>query len=314
MPLYHLDHIASYHNRDCPLSHLCMESEDELGIGAELMSHVDGRWNEPHAHPRRIRRSHASSSSSYGKSHRRKSDKVLYKRKGTYTEHLLEQLLWWVKFIFAFYTVVLFCILAATIVAAVFLGKPAANMLVGMSKNVDTMTTLGTNTPVQMAEVWRSVDGDGLVNQTRSIVNTTSRILGRIESDPNLNDQLFSVTTGVINKMDHLLQAVSDHDWEQVKQYGITILASASEWAQHVSAQLVQDVLENSRDISQEAKVLFKEAREVHLVDTLNEAGHAASALGLRAAQLDEVTIKLPPVVRRVDQSPRHVIEASSHK
>lgn len=284
-----------------------MESEDELGIGAELMSHVDGRWNEPHAHPRRIRRHQTSSSSSYGKSHRRKSDKVLYKRKGTYTEHLLEQLLWWLKFIFGFYTVVLVCILAATIVAAVFLGKPAANMLVGMSKNVDTMTSLGTGAPVQMAEVWRNVDGDGLVNQTRTIVNTTSRILGRIEADPNLNDQIFNVATGLMNKTDHLLQAVSEGDWVAIKTYGIAILASVSEWVQRISPQLVQDVLENSRDVSQEAKVLFKEAHDVHLVNTLNEAGHAASALGLRAAQLDEVTIKLPPVTRRIEQSPRLV-------
>lgn len=233
------------------------------------------------------------------------------KREGTHSEWLLQQQRWYLRAIF--WTIVAtvitigVAITVATILTAVWVRPQVMDVLArvkGMSDNVDTMTALGTDAPTQMSKAWQTANGDELLARGQRISQRIDRILARIEADPNLNDELYTTFNRIINKADHLMSKVTDEEWSRAKGYGLTVLQQGAAWSSNVSPELVRDTLQEGRDLSHEARTLLAEARQRNVLKTLNEAGHAASELGLRAARLDEVTIKLPPA---------HPMVASGH-
>lgn len=287
------------------------ENDIEFNAATKLLSHVDGHFPTSRRDYDEDRR---GSSSHRGRPRRRHSTKgqknkyANYARDGSYSEHALETLVWYARGQFVIMVILLVLVagaLAAAIIVAVRVGPAAATMVSGMSKNVDTMTILGTGAPEKMATAWQQAKGDDLVSKGHSIMNRVDHMLERIEADPNLNDQFVNVAARITGKIDHLLSLITDSEWTQAKAHGLSILGSASEWSEQVPSTLVRETLEKGRDFSAEAHSLLEEARQQHLIKTLNDAGHAATELGHRAAQLDEITIKLPPVERGIVSVPR---------
>ena len=267
------------------------DSDAEAGPETRLLSDQDiarrygGSTSAPRGGRRRSSRKN-SDMSGYGR-----KPKNLGRKEGTYSETMLGDIRWYLKGLFwtVLVTVITMgvAITVAAILSAIWVRPQVMDVMAkveGMSRNVDTMTELGTGAPVQMQQVWQQVKGEEMVQHGTSILQRMDSILSRVEADPNLNDELFTTFTSIATKTNHLMSQVSDAEWAQARAYGMTLLENGAAWSSNVTPALVRDALEKGRDLSNEATSLLQEARQQHLMDTLQDAGRAATQLGLRAA------------------------------
>lgn len=275
-----------------------LDVDPEFDDNALLLRHTDGQRHHHH------QQQHSDRHRKPRRRHVKK--KKLVKKEGTLTESLLYDIKWYLRALFWCFIVALVIgagVLAATIYYAVVYAPPAAEMVMGMSKNVDTMTVLGTGAPIKMQEAWVASKGDEVISHARSIAQRVDRILKRVEADPNLNDELFTTFGSVATKTNHMLDQVTDAEWASARASGLVILRNAAEWTSNVTAGLVRDTLVEGRAVGREVRSLIREARDKHMVDIIHDAGQAATAVGRRVATLDQVTIKLPRIDVPVESS-----------
>lgn len=278
---------------------VALELDDSLDMEESLLNYIDGH-TQTHASRRPGKRIGGKKKRGGNGSNNTGTpkDTRLITKENTHSEVVLESLLWYVKALFwlmVFLVLLMIAVVAGTIITAVRVTPEAAGMLRGMSRNVTNMAALSTNAPDKMAEAWVNMGGDEILAHGKSILNRTHHILTRIDGDPNLNDQLFTTVKALSNKALHVLDTVTDGEWVQGKAHVMSLLQQADAWSTSISPDLVRDTLQNGRDLSSEATTLLQEARRSHLIETLNHAGLATSQLEDRMAQLNEITIKLPP-------------------